>query len=142
MPVAIARKGKLVYYSQTAVDPSGDCTILVRRSLRALSRTAFVVARRRKEMGLRLALGADPGHVVWLVMKEVLVLLGLGLAVGVPAAVGLGRLASSQLYGIQPDDPRLAIATMALLGCVSTAAGFIPAHRASRIDPNLALRCE
>ncbi len=53
---------------------------------------AFVVARRRKEMGLRLALGADPSHVVWLVMKEVLLLLGIGLAVGVPAAVGLGRL--------------------------------------------------
>ena len=103
---------------------------------------AFVVARRRKEMGLRLALGADPGHVVWLVMKEVLVLLGLGLAVGVPAAVGLGRLVSSQLYGIQPDDPWLAIATMALLGFVSAVAGFIPAHRASRIDPNLALRYE
>ena len=103
---------------------------------------AFVVARRRKEMGLRLALGADPGHVVWLVMQEVLVLLGLGLAVGVPAAIGLGRLVSTQLYGIQPNDPWLALATVALLAFVSATAGFIPAYRAGRTDPNLALRCE
>jgi len=103
---------------------------------------AFVVARRRREMGLRLALGADPSHVVWLVMKEVLLLLGIGLAVGVPAAVGLGRLVSSQLYGIQPNDPWMALATAAVLAFVSAVAGFIPAHRASRIDPNLALRYE
>ncbi|MEP7116539.1 MAG: FtsX-like permease family protein, partial [Acidobacteriota bacterium] len=103
---------------------------------------AFVVARRRKEMGLRLALGADPGHVVWLVMKEVLVLLAIGVAVGVPAAVGLGRLVSTQLYGITPNDPWLALSTMAMLAVVSAAAGFIPAHRASRVDPNLALRYE
>ncbi len=103
---------------------------------------AFVVARRRKEMGLRLALGADPGHVVWLVMQEVLVLLGLGLAVGVPAAIGLGRLVGSQLYGVQPNDPWMALTTVALLAFVSAAAGFIPAYRAGRTDPNLALRCE
>ncbi len=103
---------------------------------------AFVVARRRKEMGLRLALGADPSHVVWLVMQEVLVLLGLGLAVGVPAAIGLGRLVGSQLYGIQPNDPWIALATMALLAFVSAVAGYIPAYRAGRTDPNLALRCE
>lgn len=103
---------------------------------------AFVVARRRKEMGLRLALGADPGHVVWLVMKEVLLLLGIGLLVGIPSAVLLGRFVGSQLYGIQPNDPWMALATTALLAFVSAAAGFIPARRASRIDPNLALRYE
>ena len=103
---------------------------------------AFVVARRRKELGLRLALGAQPAFVIWLVMKEVLLLLALGLAVGVPAAIALGRFVSTQLYGIQPYDPRLAIATVALLTIVSAAAGFIPARRASRIDPILALRYE
>ncbi|MBP7777830.1 MAG: ABC transporter permease [Acidobacteria bacterium] len=103
---------------------------------------AFVVARRRKEMGLRLALGADPAGVVWLVMKEVLGLLAIGLAIGVPAAVGLGRLVSSQLYGIQPSDPWLALATVSVLTLVSAAAGFIPARRASLVDPNLALRYE
>jgi predicted permease len=103
---------------------------------------AFVVARRRKELGLRLALGADRTLVLWLVMKEVLVLLAIGLAIGVPAALGLGRYVSSQLYGINPNDPWIAVTTVILLALVSAAAGMIPAHRASRIDPILALRYE
>jgi putative ABC transport system permease protein len=103
---------------------------------------AFVVARRRKELGLRLALGADPGKVLWLVMKEVVVLLLIGLAIGVPAALGLGQYVSSQLYGIEPNDPWIAGATVALLASVSAVAGMIPARRASRIDPILALRYE
>lgn len=103
---------------------------------------AFVVARRRKELGIRLALGAQPGLVIWLVMREVLLLLAVGLAIGLPAALALGRLVSTQLYGIAPHDPQIAIWTMVLLAVVSAAAGLIPAHRASRIDPILALRYE
>ncbi|HUQ86266.1 MAG TPA: ABC transporter permease [Vicinamibacterales bacterium] len=103
---------------------------------------AFIVARRRKEIGLRLALGAEPSGVLWIVMREVLILLVIGLAVGVPAAIGLGRYVSSQLYGIQPNDPWMAIGTVLLLTLVSAAAGLIPATRASRIDPILALRYE
>ena len=103
---------------------------------------AFVVARRKKELGIRLALGAQTGSVIWLVMREVLLLLAIGLAVGIPAAMGLGRYISSQLYGIQPHDPWMAGTTMLLLTVVSAAAGLIPAHRASRIDPILALRYE
>ena len=103
---------------------------------------AFVVARRRKELGLRLALGAEPSGVIWLVMREVLLLLAIGLAVGIPSAVALGRFVSSQLYGIQPNDPWIATATVVLLALVSAAAGLIPAHRASRIDPIMALRYE
>jgi predicted permease len=103
---------------------------------------AFVVARRRKELGIRLALGAQPGLVIWLVMQEVLLLLAIGLAVGIPAAMALGGFVSAQLYGIQPHDPWIAGSTMAVLTLVSAAAGLIPAHRASRIDPILALRHE
>ena len=103
---------------------------------------AFVVARRRKELGIRLALGAQPGFVIWLVMREVLLLLAIGLAVGIPAAMALGGYVSSQLYGIEPRDPFIAGSTMLLLTLVSAAAGLIPAHRASRIDPILALRAE
>jgi ABC-type antimicrobial peptide transport system permease subunit len=103
---------------------------------------AFVVARRKKELGIRLALGAQRGIIVWSVMREVLLLLAIGLGLGLPAAIGLGRLVSSQLYGIQAHDPWIAIATMLLLTLVSAAAGLIPAHRASRIDPILALRYE
>ena len=75
-------------------------------------------------------------------MREVLLLLAIGLAVGIPAAIGAGRYVSAQLYGIQPNDPFIAISTMVLLAVVSAAAGLIPAHRASRIDPILALRYE
>jgi len=103
---------------------------------------AFVVARRRKELGIRLALGAQPAGVVWIVMREVLVLLAIGLAVGIPSAMALGRYVSSQLYGIQANDPWMAASTMVLLTLVSAAAGLIPARRASRIDPILALRYE
>jgi predicted permease len=103
---------------------------------------AFVVARRKKELGIRLALGAEPGGVIWMVMKEVLLLLAIGLAVGIPAGIGLGRFVASQLYGIQPNDPWVAVATIAVLTLVSAAAGLIPAHRASRINPILALRYE
>jgi predicted permease len=103
---------------------------------------AFVVARRKKELGIRLALGAQRGLIVWSVMSEVLLLLAIGLAVGVPTAIGLGRFVAAQLYGIQPHDPWIAGATVLLLTLVSAAAGLIPAHRASRIDPILALRYE
>jgi predicted permease len=103
---------------------------------------AFVVARRRKELGIRLALGAQPGLVIWLVMREVLILLVIGLAVGIPSAVLLGKYVSSVLYGIQPNDPWMAGSTIVLLSIVSAAAGRRPARRASRIDPILALRYE
>jgi len=103
---------------------------------------AFVVARRKKELGIRLALGAQPGFVIWLVMREVLLLLAIGLAVGIPAAMALGRVVSAQLYGIQANDPWMTAGTVVLLTLVSAAAGMIPAHRASRIDPILALRYE
>jgi predicted permease len=103
---------------------------------------AFVVVRRKKELGIRLALGAQPASVIWLVMREVLLLLGIGLALGIPAAIAAGRYISAQLYGIQPHDPFIAASTTVLLAVVSAAAGLIPAHRASRIDPILALRHE
>ena len=69
-------------------------------------------------------------------------MLAIGLAVGIPSALALGRFVSSQLYGIQGRDPLTVIATVVLLAIVSAAAGMIPAHRASRIDPILALRYE
>ena len=103
---------------------------------------AFVVARRRKELGIRLALGAQRGFLIWLVMREVLLLLEIGLAVGIPAGMLLGRYVSNQLYGIQGSDASIAASTMVFLAVISAAAGLIPAHRASRIDPILALRHE
>ena len=103
---------------------------------------AFVVARRKKELGIRLALGADPSSVILLVMREVVLLLAIGLGVGIPAAFLLVRYVSAQLYGLQGADPAVAVWTVVLLTTVSIAAGLIPAKRASRIDPMLALRTD
>jgi predicted permease len=103
---------------------------------------AFVVARRRKELGIRIALGAQTTLVFWTVMREVLLLLVIGLVIGLPAAMWLGSLVARQLYGIQAHDPWMAAATVILLTLVSIAAGMVPAYRASRIDPILALRYE
>jgi putative ABC transport system permease protein len=103
---------------------------------------AFVVARRTKELGVRMALGARPGSVIWLVMKEVLLLFAIGLAIGIPAAIGLGRFVAAQLYGIKPNDPSTAGLSILVLIAVASLAGWIPAWRASRIDPVLALRYE
>src|SRR2546425_8244710 len=103
---------------------------------------AFVVARRRKELGIRLALGAQRGSVIWLVMREVIVLTSIGFAIGIPAALALGRYVAAQLYGIPPHDPLMAGAAVILLTIVSALAALIPAQSASRIDPILALRYE
>ena len=103
---------------------------------------AFVVTRRTKEMGLRMALGANVGSVIWLVMKEVLLLVGIGLGIGLPAALGLGKFVAAQLYGVKASDPWSAGLTVVVLILVAGAAGYIPALRASRIDPILALRYE
>ena len=103
---------------------------------------AFVVERRTKELGLRMALGAARGQVVWMVMREVLVLLGLGLAAGIPTAYVLTRSVSSQLFGVKPADVPTALLALAVLAGVAALAGFVPARRASGIDPMTALRYE
>jgi predicted permease len=103
---------------------------------------AFVVVRRTKEIGLRMALGAPRGMVVWMVLREALILLGIGLAVGLPVAFVLSRLVTSQLYGVKPDDLWTALAALGILSAVAAGAGFLPARRASAIDPIRALRYE
>jgi ABC-type antimicrobial peptide transport system permease subunit len=103
---------------------------------------AFVVVRRTKEIGLRMALGAHPIGVIWLVMREVLVLLGIGLAVGIPSAYLLSKYITSQLYNVQATNAATALATVAALAAVALTAGFLPARRASTIHPMTALRYE
>ena len=90
---------------------------------------AFVVARRTKEIGIRMALAAKPSSVIWIIMKEVLLLLGIGLFVGVLASLTFGRFVSGQLYGVQAKDPWVAALT-----------GIIPGRRASRIDSLISLK--
>ena len=103
---------------------------------------AYAVVRRTKEIGIRMALGARRGVVVWMVLREVLVLAGLGLVISIPIARGSARLIESFLFQMQPNDPRaLAVALMALVAA-ALLAGYGPARRASRVDPTTALRHE
>jgi len=89
-----------------------------------------------------MALGALQGNVLWMVMKEVATLIGAGVLVGVPLALALTRLVQNQLYGLAPHDPITMILATLVLAVVAGFAGFIPALRASRIDPTQALRYE
>jgi predicted permease len=104
--------------------------------------TAYSVARRTGEIGIRMALGADRKKVLGLVLRGVLFQLGLGLAVGIPAALAGGRLLASQLYGIKGHDPVILSLAALVLACCSLLAGFVPAQRAASIDPMQALRIE
>jgi ABC-type antimicrobial peptide transport system permease subunit len=103
---------------------------------------AFTVARRTREIGVRMALGAVQGDVVWLVMREVLALVIGGLVLGLAAAWALGRLVGAQLYGVTPNDPVTIAAAVGILAAVALAAGYIPALRATRVNPVRALRYE
>jgi len=103
---------------------------------------AYTVSRRTREIGVRMALGAVQGDVVWLVMREVLVLVGTGVMLGLVGAWSLGRLVASQLYGITANDPISIAAAATLLAAVALVAGYVPAWRATRVNPVLALRYE
>ena len=103
---------------------------------------AYTVARRTREIGVRMALGAVQGDVVWLVMREVLMLVGSGLVLGLAASWAAGRVIGSQLYGVTANDPVTIAAAAALLLAVALLAGYLPARRATRVNPVLALRYE
>ena len=104
--------------------------------------TAYSVARRTGEIGLRMALGANRSMVVALVMRRALLLVALGLAVGVPVALLGGRLMSAQLYGVRTYDPLTLAGAVLILSVFAALAGFIPARRAASIEPMHALRTE
>ena len=103
---------------------------------------SYTVARRTREIGIRMALGAEPGSVMWLVLREVALMVGTGIAVGLPLALALSRVVQSQLFDLSAHDPIALAAAAALLAIVALAAGYIPARRATHVDPMLALRYE
>ena len=103
---------------------------------------ALTVARRTREIGLRMALGARQGAVLWMVLSEALGLLGIGLVVGIPCAYWLSRYVSSQLFGVAPTDVWTVTAASVILAAVTAGAGLLPARRASSINPIQALRHE
>jgi predicted permease len=149
----------LPVYAMKTLDRQLDETLSTERLIAALSASfgvlatvlaalglygvmAFVVARRTREIGLRMALGAPRSLVVWMVLRETLALVIAGLVLGVPAALLTGRYVSKQLYGVQPADIWSAAAALLVLSLVATCAGLVPARRASTIDPIQALRYE
>ena len=101
---------------------------------------SYTVARRTREIGVRVALGATSSNISWLVIREVLVIAAAGILVALPAAWWLGRYVSTQLYGVTPGDPLTIVTAVALLLLVALAAGVIPSARAARLSPTVALR--
>jgi len=103
---------------------------------------SYTVARRTKEIGIRVALGARRGLVVWTVLREVCLLVAIGLIIGVPIALGSSRLIASFLFDVKPNDPRALVLAAATLLSAALLAGYGPSRRASRVDPMIALRHE
>jgi ABC-type antimicrobial peptide transport system permease subunit len=103
---------------------------------------ACSVARRTGEIGIRLALGANRTQVLWMVLRDSLFLVSAGILVGIPSAMVTTRFASSLLFGLEPNDPFTMLTATLVLFAVAMLAGYIPARRASRLDPASALRHE
>jgi ABC-type antimicrobial peptide transport system permease subunit len=103
---------------------------------------AHGVVRRTKEIGIRMALGAERRGIVWMVMRETILLVVAGIVIGVPVAVGASRLIASQLFGLHPADPFTLIVSALVLAGVASLAGFLPARKASKVNPLTALRYE
>jgi predicted permease len=103
---------------------------------------SYAVTRRTREIGIRMALGAERGRVMWLVLKEVAIMTAVGIASGLAVALWLTRQVQSQLFGLTPNDPATLAAATVLLAFIAIAAGYLPARRATRIDPIVSLRSE
>ena len=103
---------------------------------------SYTVARRTTEIGVRMALGAQRTDVASLVLRDILRLIAIGSLVGVLASVQLARYVESLIFGLEPHDPMTIAGSVAVLGLIGLIAGYVPARRAARIDPILALRAE
>jgi ABC-type antimicrobial peptide transport system permease subunit len=103
---------------------------------------AASVTRRTPEIGIRMALGAERRTVTWMVLRQSLLLVATGLAVGIPAALMSTSIVESLLFGLTPSDPRVLAAASTVLVIMSGIAAYIPARRAARVDPLVALRHE
>ena len=149
----------LPIYRMTTLEATADTSLAVERMLALLSMLfgllatllaavglygvmSYTVARRTREIGIRIALGADRSQVLGLVLREVALLTGLGIAAGLPGAYAIGRAAQAQLFGLSPLDPVSLVGAALALALVGLLAGYLPARRAASTQPLLALRTE
>ena len=103
---------------------------------------SYVVTRRTNEIGLRMALGAGRSNMLWMVLREILILVAIGVVIGVPVTLAGDRLVSKMLFGLRPSDPVTLVSAAVILLIVAAIAGYLPARRASLVDPMVALRYE
>jgi predicted permease len=103
---------------------------------------SYGVARRTNEIGVRMALGARAGDVLWMVLRESIILIGAGVAIGIPLALALARLIANQLFGLKPYDPLTLMGAATAMAAVAGLAAYLPARRATKVDPMVALRYE
>ena len=103
---------------------------------------AYLVAQRTREIGIRVALGSSRAAILWLVLREAFELVLIGLVLGVVGAASLQKLVATEIYGVRPLDPVVLASVMTLLAIVALAACAVPARRAMRVDPIVALRSE
>ena len=103
---------------------------------------SYGVVRRTNEIGVRIALGAPSGNVLWMVLRESLILLAIGLAVGLPLALGGLRFMQSQLFELSAFDPLTMVGSVLIIATVTVVAAWLPARRATQVDPMVALRCD
>jgi ABC-type antimicrobial peptide transport system permease subunit len=104
--------------------------------------TTYHVAQRKAEVGIRMALGAQRRSVIWLILRDMVLLLAIGMGLGLGASLAAGRLIISLLYDVRPNDPVQLAAAAFTLAAATAIAAYLPARRAARLDPMVALREE
>jgi len=103
---------------------------------------SYLVTRRTNEIGICMALGAGRSNMLWVVLREILILVSIGVVVGVPVTLAGDRLVSNMLFGLRPTDPVTLVSATVIFLIVAAIAGYLPARRASLVDPMAALRYE
>jgi predicted permease len=103
---------------------------------------SYVVTRRTNEIGIRIALGAPRSNMLWMVLREILILVSIGIVIGLPVTLAGDRLVSNMLFGLSPTDPATLVSATVISLIIAAIAGYLPARRASLVDPMVALRYE
>jgi ABC-type lipoprotein release transport system permease subunit len=129
------------FHEQTAMSKGAELALLL-AAVGTYGVLAQMVTERRREIGIRMALGAARSHVLARIMKQGLQLTAIGIAAGLAGALALNRLIASLLFGVQPTDAVTIALVIATITAVAVAASWLPAWRASRLDPNTVLRNE